>query len=163
MDFRPVFYWQRGWRWRPDDGSRTAFGHTLGHTPADHNVCLMGKRLCPASSEGLRPGTTRRTRSSSGAQHGSRTSPSSSSTAICSTSWSIRTQAVTPDTICRRPARALRVPVPSSGLHTVFPNRIIPSRKATTMKIDADEKELLESVDRGESDWNHVNRYKRLS
>jgi predicted DNA binding CopG/RHH family protein len=42
--------------------------------------------------------------------------------------------------------------------HTVFLKTIIPSRKATkstsvrspTMKIDADEKELLESVERGE-------------
>jgi uncharacterized DUF497 family protein len=40
-DFRPVFYWFRGWRWLADGPVRTAFGHTLGHTPADANVCLV--------------------------------------------------------------------------------------------------------------------------
>src|SRR4029453_8883249 len=37
-DFRPVFYWFLGWRWLPDDGRWTAFGHSR----ADSNVCLMG-------------------------------------------------------------------------------------------------------------------------
>src|SRR4029450_1700241 len=51
--------------------------------------------------------------------------------------------------------------------HTVFLKTIIPSRKATkeylaegpTMKIDADEKELLESVERGE--WKSAGGRKR--
>lgn len=51
--------------------------------------------------------------------------------------------------------------------HTVFLKTIIPSRKATkrtsvrspTMKIDAEEKELLESVERGE--WKSAGRGKR--
>ena len=29
----------------PDDGGRTPFGHTLGHTQADANVCRSGTRL----------------------------------------------------------------------------------------------------------------------
>jgi len=35
VDFRPVFYWELGWRWLPNDGSQTAFGHTGEHTTAD--------------------------------------------------------------------------------------------------------------------------------
>jgi hypothetical protein len=34
-DFRPIFSWELGWRWLPDDGPLTSFGHTRGHTPAD--------------------------------------------------------------------------------------------------------------------------------
>jgi len=43
-DFRPVFYWDLGWRWLRNDGSWTTFGHTPGHTKADANVCLVGTR-----------------------------------------------------------------------------------------------------------------------
>ena len=43
-DFRPVFYWNVGWRWLPTDRSRTAFGHTGGHTRDDANVCLSSTR-----------------------------------------------------------------------------------------------------------------------
>jgi len=38
------FYWIVGWRWLPNDGSRTAFGHTAGHTRDDANVCLSSTR-----------------------------------------------------------------------------------------------------------------------
>jgi len=38
----PFFYWSRGWRWLAYGQSRTSFGHTLGHTPAGANVCLIG-------------------------------------------------------------------------------------------------------------------------
>ncbi len=44
IHFRPVLYWELGWRWLPCDGPWTAFGHTGGHTGADANVCLMGTR-----------------------------------------------------------------------------------------------------------------------
>jgi hypothetical protein len=32
------------WRWLPDDGRWTAFGHTFGHTPHDAKECLVGAR-----------------------------------------------------------------------------------------------------------------------
>ena len=57
-DFRPVFCWELGWRWVPDDARRTAFVHTAGHTAADANVCLLGTRRDTS------PVTTRITRSS---------------------------------------------------------------------------------------------------
>ena len=31
---------RNGWRWLPDE--LTSFRHTIGHTPADANVCLEG-------------------------------------------------------------------------------------------------------------------------
>jgi hypothetical protein len=31
-DLRPVSYWFVGWRWLPNSGPRTEFGHTGGHT-----------------------------------------------------------------------------------------------------------------------------------
>ena len=43
-DFRPVFYWDLGWRWLRNDGSWTALGHTGGHTGAGATVCLVGTR-----------------------------------------------------------------------------------------------------------------------
>ena len=43
-DFRPVFYWDVGWPWLPNDGPWTKFGHTGGHTGVDANVCLTGTR-----------------------------------------------------------------------------------------------------------------------
>ena len=41
------FYCELGWRWVPDDGGRTPFGHTHGHTDGDANVCLLGTRHAP--------------------------------------------------------------------------------------------------------------------
>ena len=49
-DFRPVFYWNVGWRWLPNDGSWAAFGHTGGHTGRDANVCLSSTRCDPLIS-----------------------------------------------------------------------------------------------------------------
>jgi len=43
-DFRPVFCSDLGWRWLLDDGRRTPFGHTGGHTGTDANVCLSEAR-----------------------------------------------------------------------------------------------------------------------
>jgi hypothetical protein len=48
--FRPVFHWNVGWRWLPNDRSWTAFGHTGGHTGDDANVCLSEHALCCAGS-----------------------------------------------------------------------------------------------------------------
>jgi hypothetical protein len=45
-DFRPVFYCSLGWRWLPDDGRRTPFGHTLGHTPGRRQRVPYGHTSC---------------------------------------------------------------------------------------------------------------------
>ena len=61
--FRPVFAYELGWRWLPDDGHRTPFGHTSGHTGNDANVCLGGTRPEGAfcGTAGPLPAAVRRT------------------------------------------------------------------------------------------------------
>jgi hypothetical protein len=93
------------------------------------------------------------------APSGLRRSSSTSSVATCSTSWNIRTAnryAGQRIFVVRREDQVYLVPFVEDE-HTVF-LKTIPSRKATkrtsgrspTMKLDAEEKELLESVERGE-------------
>lgn len=65
------------------------------------------------------------------AASGSRTSSSTSSAAICSTSWNTLTPAVTPGIFAvRREDYVYLVPLVEDE-HTVFLKTVIPSRKAT--------------------------------